>query len=745
MAKPTMPNQHPGATDTKRRLLHRSFVAAMAIVTLSALLAVAERPTAHADPRPNIVVIEIDDMRADELQYLPKTMALLPGAHFTNSVVSASLCCPSRATFLTGQYAINHKVTDNSMGAHLNTSHTIAAQLHASGYTTSMIGKYLNGYGCAKQMPQGWDNWQALCSNIYGMYKYSIMDNGFQTYYGTNPEDYQTDVLASRASTTIENAATSGNPFFMWITPTAPHGGTGKRVAPKYATTFSKWKLPPKASFNEANVTDKPAWLQQLKPITVSQRSSITKAEAVRLGMLQSVDDLVEKTVNTLRDNNLLGNTNIIFTSDNGFMHGEHRIKSGKEVAYAESVDVPLIISGPGIQSESISAMAVNADLAPTIAGLAGVALSWAVDGRSLLPALGALDPWPQRAVLHSIIGDFTTDGGGIGKHPSGIGVTSEKFAYFEYSTGERELYDHTTDPLELSNQAGQPNYFAIENSMQEALALLKVCAGTSCQIDVTNIAPNAVASVQCDAYFTCQFDGSMSSDADGVLASWAWDFGDGYSSSEVSPIHTFETGGIQTVTFSVEDELGASASRSLIILSSANSAPVAVGAFDCVDLTCTFTSDASTDADGYLSSFRWTFGDGKSANLASASHAYTTAGTYNVALTVADNRRATDKWIGSITVTLPNAAPVATMTATCVDLLCSFDGTLSTDSDGTIDSWSWDFGDGIISSGVLAEHLYDQPGVYAASLIVYDNLGAPSLIPALLEITVQYPPIPTS
>ena len=725
--------------------MRRSFVAAMAVVTLSALLAVGERPTAHADPRPNIVVIEIDDMRADELQYLPKTMALLPGAHFTNSVVSASLCCPSRATFLSGQYAMNHKVTVNSMGAHFNTSHTIAAQLHASGYNTTMIGKYLNGYGCAKQTPQGWDNWQALCSNIYGMYKYSIMDNGNQTYYGTNPEDYQTDVLASRASTTIENAASSGNPFFMWVTPTAPHGGTGKRVAPKYATTFKTWKLPSKASFSEANVTDKPAWVQQLKPITVSQRSSITKAEAVRLGMLQSVDDLVEKTVNTLQAKNLMDNTIIVFTSDNGFMRGEHRIKSGKEVSYAESVDVPLIISGPGIQPGYISAMAVNADLAPTIADFAGVTLPWTVDGRSLVPALGALDPWPKRAVLHSIIGDFTNDGGGIGKHPSGTGVTTERFAYFEYSTGEHELYDHTLDPLELNNQAGQPSSSAIENSMQEALALLAVCAGASCQVDVGNVSPTAVASVQCDAYFTCQFDGSKSVDADGAIASWAWDFGDGVSSSEISPLHTFETGGVQTITLSVEDDLGAAASRSLIILSSANSIPVAVGAFDCVDLTCSFSSDASTDADGYLTSFRWTFGDGKSANLASASHAYPSAGTFNVALTVTDNRRGTDKWIGSITVTLPNAPPIATMSVSCVDLLCSFDGTLSTDPDGVVSQWSWDFGDGITSSGDLVEHLYPGPGVYAATLIVYDDLGVPSLVPGMIEVSVPYSPAPAS
>lgn len=640
---------------------------------------------------------------------------------------------------------MNHKVTDNSMGSKFNTSHTIAAQLHASGYTTSMIGKYLNGYGCAKPTPQGWDDWQALCSNIYGMYKYSIMDNGTQTYYGTNPEDYQTDVLAGRASNMIGTAATSGNPFFMWVTPTAPHGGAGKRVAAKYATAFTNWRLPPKASFNESNITDKPAWVQQLKPITVSQRSSINKAEAVRLAMLQSVDDLVETVVNALQANNLIDRTIIIFTSDNGFMRGEHRIKSGKEVAYAESVSVPLIISGPGIQSRSVAALAVNADLAPTIADFAGVDLPWGVDGRSLAPALGGVDPWPNRAVLHSIIGDFTADGGGVGKHPSGAGITTKRFAYFEYSTGERELYDHSVDPLELNNQAGQPTYFAIENSMQETLAPLKVCSGFSCHIDAINISPNAVASVECDTYFTCQFDGSKSMDADGLITSWAWDFGDGYSSSEVSPIHAFENGGAMTVTFSVEDDLGAKASRSLIILSTENASPIAVGAFDCVDLTCSFTSDSSTDADGYLASFRWTFGNGKSANLASPSHAYTSAGTYNVTLTVMDNRRGTGKWTGSVTVSLPNAAPVATMTASCVALLCSFDGTLSTDSDGTVGSWSWDFGDGNISNGNLVEHLYDQPGVYAASLIVYDNLGAPSLIPALLEISVQDALMPTS
>jgi N-acetylglucosamine-6-sulfatase len=223
--------------------------------------------------RPNIVVIMTDDQGLNEMRALPKTKALIgAGTTFSNHYVSFPLCCPSRATFLTGQYPHNHGVLGNAPpnGGYpkLDNTNTLPLWLQQAGYFTSHIGKYLNRYGIDNptEVPPGWTHWQGLVDNsTYMMYNYTINDNGTLVTYGNTARNYQTDVLAGRAEETIDEAAASNQPFFLSIAPTPPHyelfaSGFGPiRPAPRHTDAFSEEPLPRTPAFNEADVLDKPA------------------------------------------------------------------------------------------------------------------------------------------------------------------------------------------------------------------------------------------------------------------------------------------------------------------------------------------------------------------------------------------------------------------------------------------------------------------------------------------------------
>jgi arylsulfatase A-like enzyme len=224
------------------------------------------------------------------------------------------------------------------------------------------------------------------------LYNYKINDNGMVVTYGNTPADYQPDVLADRAVDTITEAAPS-QPFFLSIAPIPPHnelfstGFSHPRPAPRHVNAFSQQPLPRPPSFNEANVSDKPALIRNLPLLTASDVRQITTRYRARLASLLAVDDLVERVVNALAASGVLDNTVVIFTSDHGFFFGEHRIPTEKTKVYEEAARVPLMIRGgsfpPGVQANQFVA---NIDLAPTIVQLAGAVPRLVMDGRSLLP-----------------------------------------------------------------------------------------------------------------------------------------------------------------------------------------------------------------------------------------------------------------------------------------------------------------------------------------------------------------------
>jgi len=469
---------------------------------------------AAAATKPNIVVIMTDDQTLEEMRVLTQTHQLIrdQGTTFRNFYCSFPLCAPSRATFLTGQYAHNHGVVSNDPPnggyTQLSNNNTLPVWLQEAGYFTSHIGKYLNGYGrlTAKTLvPPGWTDWQGLVDNsTYSSYNYTINDNGTLITYGESAADYQTDVLTDRAVETIDEAV-QRQPFFLNIATLAPHvesaakPPSGPRPPPRYTGVFRNEPLYKPPSFNEADVSDKPSFIRDLPLLdrpTIQQRTSRYRGE---LGALLAVDDLVERVVKELAATEVLNSTVIIFTSDNGLFHGEHRIKNGKIHAYEEASHLPLLIRGPGFpKGKTAKQVVANIDLAPTIVDLAGTNARREMDGRSLLALAQDSSVATARNVL--IEGQRTRRENSVAQGKSQLfleiqgatqeykAVRSKSFLYVEYTTGEEELYDMRKgtanyDPYQLQSQHANSAYSQIKSQLAATLNKLRTCSGESCAV----------------------------------------------------------------------------------------------------------------------------------------------------------------------------------------------------------------------------------------------------------------------
>jgi N-acetylglucosamine-6-sulfatase len=444
---------------------------------------------AAVEARPNILVIMTDDQRLDEMRVLPKTRALLGqhGTTFANSFVSNSLCCPSRATFLTGQYPHNHGVLLNS-GPHggyqrLDSSNTLPVWLQDAGYYTAHVGKYLNNYGVdSPAPPPGWSRWFGLIDpTTYKLYDYVVSDDGVPVSHGDDPSDYQTDVLAAEAEGVLRSRAGAGQPFFVTVAPMAPHleqvkgGQQPPRPAPRYAGRFANEPMPAKPSFSEPDVSDKPAHIRRLPLLSSNKATREVSVYRARLASLLAVDDLVERLVEALADTGQLDRTVIIFTSDNGFLLGEHRIVDQKYYPYEESIRVPLIVSGGGFPVGTASQPVSNIDLAPTIAALTGARPGRVMDGRPLLPM--ALDP--QQAQDRTLLVEGFGSGG---TKPPFQAVRDPRWLYVEYARGDRELYNLQADPFELRSRHAAPALAPVRADLARRLARLRSCSGPSCR-----------------------------------------------------------------------------------------------------------------------------------------------------------------------------------------------------------------------------------------------------------------------
>jgi N-acetylglucosamine-6-sulfatase len=401
-----------------------------------------------------------------------------PWIRFSHAYFNVSLCCPSRATILSGRYDTHTHVQTNGNGPLFDESSTVATWLQTAGYHTGFYGKYLNNwpYGRPLYTPLGWDDFVAFITDEDRYYNYQLYNPdvpGLVEYHSNLPADYSTTVIADKAVQFIDSAP-PGQPFFLMFTPRAPHppsiappgsAGTYKGFAPTHAP-----------SFNEADVSDKPDWVQAL-PLLGDR--AIKKADAKRRKSYEAligVDDAVGAITDSLTANGELDSTVIIYLTDNGFAFGDHRY-TGKGCQYVQCEATPLFIRYPGAIAHTEPALASNVDIAPTLAAIAGATPTIGQDGRSLTPFLDGVSPgsWRSGVLIHWV---------GSNRSTGYWGVYTRDYLYNELSRGtvQVELYDLTgrlgpADPDELENRATDPAYASIRTQLASLLAALKATA----------------------------------------------------------------------------------------------------------------------------------------------------------------------------------------------------------------------------------------------------------------------------
>jgi len=497
------------------------------------------QPPAAPSAPPNVLFILTDDMTLDDLQFMPQTSHLLgeQGLTFDREFDNVTLCCPARTSILRGQYSHNTAVlTNGGSNGGFETAHadnleqsTIATTMHDAGYTTGLFGKYLNGYpntAGSSYIPPGWDSWaSSVKGNAYGEYDYTLNENGTPVFYAKQPKDYGTDVYLRLTKAFITQAVHKGVPFLAYLAVYAPHQPA--TPAPQDEQAFPGLQAPRTAAFDERDTSDKPQYIRDLPLLSVQQQHNIDNLYRRRAQSLQAVDRGVADLIDLLRQLGQLDATYVIFTSDNGFHQGQHRMPSGKMTAYEPDIHLPLLVRGPGIPPAAhVASITGNIDLAPTIAALGGTTLSDDPDGRSLVPFLEGTpapdpanpsstvqlmpepDDWRQVYLLeHWTESSTVQDRSGAGQlepdDPDQGGVTPgddtaqrptravripefhglrlAHLTYVEYATGERELYDLDEDPEELRNQAASASPTLLD-ALHERLQQLSTCAADTCR-----------------------------------------------------------------------------------------------------------------------------------------------------------------------------------------------------------------------------------------------------------------------
>jgi arylsulfatase A-like enzyme len=456
--------------------------------------------------RPNIVLILTDDQRWDTTDgthspsgasIMPHTRAALAdqGVELPNAFITTPLCCPSRVSILSGQYAHRSGVYTNiglNGGAeYFDDSSAMGIWLQAAGYRTGFYGKYMNGYknlwdeglGETQYVPPGWSEWHAFVQPDF--FNYTFVDQSESgpvgtTDYGSAEEDYSTDVLRRLAVEFIESTPVD-QPFFLFLNFNAPH--TPLTPAPRHDGSFAHfppWRPP---SHNEADISDKPSWVQAKPPFEGADLDLLDHERIKQLEMLRAVDEAIDgaeifgtkSIMRALRDAGIADDSIVIFLSDNGWMWGEHRMNK-KSKPYEEAIRTPMLVRYPKLAPlpRTEERFALNIDLAPTLVELAGAVVLPPIvqDGVSLL---GLLD-----ATARDWRTDFLAEGWG----PSQVWATvrEERWKYTELPivpgdpmTGfELELYDLWNDPYELDSLHALPEHAARIDAMAVRLGELR-------------------------------------------------------------------------------------------------------------------------------------------------------------------------------------------------------------------------------------------------------------------------------
>jgi N-acetylglucosamine-6-sulfatase len=555
---------HPSLQPARKRVRLAVAAALVALLASLAWLALPGTESARsAEQKPSFVVVQVDDATLDQLyasldvggievQAMPYTLSLIAnrGITFNRYYVPYPLCCPSRTSLLTGRYSHNNNVRGNvppnggytGFKARQAYTHNLATWLQADGYRTIHIGKFLNGYGDepfddGKDVPPGWSAWHSVLradTNHY-FYGYTLNNNGvLDGPYGDSgswetreygerddfgcpsaplngkPCYYETDTFNTLAYQELTETSPE-QPFYLQLDYTAPHGDfrrpAGPEPALRHYNTFAGAPYPHSRSegFNEGNVNDKPRFIREAPYLSLNDIHTYRVYYQKALESLRSVDEGVKLIVDTLGGMHRLRNTYIIFTSDNGFFYGEHRLTGGKFLAYEPATHLPFLIRGPGVKPGTATGeLAANIDIAPTVLELAEAEADKSIDGRSLVPYMRDPSLRSRRPILFESFvetADVEANGEPTAQRPrpntkrgskatASIvappkdyeGIRLGPYKYIEWPDGEKELYDITKDPNELNNVVRVPNLSPIRAFLHAQLVRLEACVGRACQ-----------------------------------------------------------------------------------------------------------------------------------------------------------------------------------------------------------------------------------------------------------------------
>jgi N-acetylglucosamine-6-sulfatase len=440
-----------------------------------------------AGRRPNIVFVLTDDLSMNLVQYMPHVLQMRKdGVSFANYFVTDSLCCPSRTSIFTGRYPHDTGVFTNvgNDGGYLQfrnrglARETFATALAAAGYRTAMLGKYLNGYRPQYPPEPGWSSW-AVAGNGYKEFNYNLNQDGQVVRHGDDPTDYLTDVVSGIASRFIRQSANT--PFLIEIATFAPHRPFVP--APRDAAAFPGLSVPRTPAYNAAPDANAPAWLKVLSPLSSSDMTYLDLVFRMRAQSVLAVDAMIGELQAAVAAIGQQNNTYFVFSSDNGFHLGDHRMTTGKMTAFDHDIQVPLIVTGPGVPAgRTVEEITENIDLCPTFEELAGTPLSVNIDGRSLVPLLHGqkLSSWRMAALIeHHGPVDSPADPDRAtvrtGNPPSYEAIRTAMATYVEYITGEKEYYDIHADPYELHNAYSSLDP-AAKASLHGLLSALQKC-----------------------------------------------------------------------------------------------------------------------------------------------------------------------------------------------------------------------------------------------------------------------------
>ncbi|HSE10010.1 MAG TPA: sulfatase [Nocardioidaceae bacterium] len=437
--------------------------------------AVAPPSVAEGDNRPNFLLIVADDMAASDLRWMPRTRRVLQshGVKMTDFLSNHPVCCPARAEILTGQYAHNNGVYHNGgprggFKAH-DPNHTIATWLQEAGYQTAFVGKYLNGYYGHHGVVPGWTEFNPTTKGQYAPYGFSALDNGNEHVVESL---YTADWVKRETSRYISQFSDAGKPFFIYASQLAPHGMhvKGEWVNPipaqRHSRLFPK-ALPPSLKSPSFNVK---SYLSNRREVF---RRNAVRLHRARVRSLQAVDEATVAAVKALREAGELDNTYIIFTSDNGFLIGEHRFV-GKLTPYEQSLKIPMLVRGPGLaQGVKRSATGSLIDLAPTFLDLAGARATVPTDGRSLMPVLKGVGKGARYTLVQA--GDNKAMW-------SWRGVRTKRYTWVRHRGGHQELYDLRRDPHQMNNVVDDVDYARVGARLRVKFTALRACSGVACR-----------------------------------------------------------------------------------------------------------------------------------------------------------------------------------------------------------------------------------------------------------------------